>query len=84
MYLFFWLHWVFIAAHRHSLVTGSGATLGYGARASCCCGFSWWGAQALDSWASVVVAHGSGCPEACEIFPDQGSNPRSLYWQANF
>ena len=32
---------------------------------------------------SVVVAHGSSCPAACGIFPDQGSNPRPLHWQAD-
>ena len=37
-----------------------------------------WGAQA-----SVVVAHRLCCPTACEIFLDQGSNPRPLRWQAD-
>ena len=31
---------------------------------------------------SVVVAHGPGCSAACGIFPDQGSNPCPLHWQA--
>ena len=30
------------------------------------------------------MAHGLGCPEACGIFPDQGSNPCLLRWQAGF
>ena len=30
------------------------------------------------------MAHGLGCSEACGIFPDQGSNPRLLHWQAGF
>ena len=34
-------------------------------------------------WASVVVAHRLSCPEAHGIFPDQGSNPCSLHWQAD-
>ena len=39
-----------------------GATLRCSARASHCSGFSCWGAQALGTWASVVVAHGlSSC-----------------------
>ena len=29
----------------------------------------------------MVVAHGFHCSVACEIFPDQGSNPCLLYWQ---
>ena len=32
---------------------------------------------------SVVVAHGPGCSAECGIFPDQGSNPCSLHWQAD-
>ena len=32
---------------------------------------------------SVVVAHGPSCSIACGIFPDQGSNPCPLHWQAD-
>ena len=32
---------------------------------------------------SVVVAHGLSCSAAYGIFPDQGSNPCPLHWQAN-
>ena len=32
---------------------------------------------------SVVVAHRPSCSAACGIFPDQGSNPCPLHWQAN-
>ena len=32
---------------------------------------------------SVVVAHGPSCSAACRIFPDQGSNPCPLHWQAD-
>ncbi|KAJ8797064.1 hypothetical protein J1605_001874 [Eschrichtius robustus] len=32
---------------------------------------------------SVIVAHGSSCSVACGIFPDQGSNPCPLHWQAD-
>ena len=32
---------------------------------------------------SVAVAHGPSCSAACGIFPDQGSNPRPLHWQAD-
>ena len=31
----------------------------------------------------VVVAHGLSCSTACGIFPDQGSNPCPLHWQAD-
>ena len=50
--------------HGLSLVAASwgGATLGCGARASRCGGFSCCGARALGVWASVVVACGlSSC-----------------------
>ena len=32
---------------------------------------------------SVVVAHGASHSAACGIFPDQGSNPCPLHWQAD-
>ena len=32
---------------------------------------------------SVAVAHGPSCSVACEIFPDQDSNPCPLHWQAD-
>ena len=32
---------------------------------------------------SVVVAHGPSYSVACRIFPDQGSNPCPLHWQAD-
>ena len=31
--------------------------------------------------ASVVVARGLSCPEACGIFPEQGSHACPLHWQ---
>ena len=32
---------------------------------------------------SVIVVHGPSCSAACGIFPDQGSNPCPLHWQAD-
>ena len=32
---------------------------------------------------SVVVVHGLSCSAACGTFPDQGSNPCPLHWQAD-
>ena len=32
---------------------------------------------------SAVVAQGPSCSAACGIFPDQGSNPCPLHWQAD-
>ena len=54
-----------------------------GAWAYHCGGFSCCGARALGVWASVLVAQGLSCSVACGIFPDQGSNPCPLRWQAD-
>ena len=62
-----------------------------------CCGAWALGAQAsvvvarglssCGSWAlersSVVAVHGLSCSVASGIFPDQGSNPCPLHWQAD-
>ena len=32
---------------------------------------------------SVIVAHGPSCSAACGIFPDRGTNPCPLQWQAD-
>ena len=32
---------------------------------------------------SVIAAHGPSCSAACGIFPDQGTNPCPLHWQAD-
>ena len=52
---------------------------------SSCVGFSSCSTQAheLQLAGSVVVAHGLSCYMECGIFPDQGSNPCPLHWQAN-
>ena len=52
-------------------------------RSSHCGGFSCCKAQALSMRASVVMAYGLNCPTACRIFPEQGSNPCRLDWQAD-
>ena len=38
--------------------------------------------QALST-GLTVVAYGLSCSVACEIFPDQGSNPCLLHWQVD-
>ena len=40
-------------------------------------------ARGLQSAGSAAVAHGPSCSVACGIFPDQGSNPCPLHWQAD-
>ena len=61
-----------------------GATLHRGARASHYRGLSL-AEHRLGSRraGSVIVAHGPICSAACGIFPDQGSNPCPLRWQAD-
>ena len=60
----------------------------------CCCtwAFSSCGEQGLlflvvrgllIAVASLVVEHRLSCSAACGIFPDQGSNPCPLHWQAD-
>ena len=54
-----------------------------GAWASCHCGSSSCGAQALGSQASVVVVLRLSCSMACGVFPDWGTNSCPLHWQAD-
>ena len=59
-----------------------GAPLHRGARASHYLGLSLPSTGSRRA-GSVIVAHGPSCSSACGIFPDQGSNPRPLHWQAD-
>ena len=81
--LFFWLCWVFISVRGLSLVAVSG-----GHYSSRCAGLSLSRPLLLRSTGSrcavsVVVAYGPSCSAACGLFPDQGSNPCPLHWQAD-
>ena len=49
----------------------------------CHSGFSLVAAPGLQNMGSVAVVHWLSCSVACEIFPDQGSNPCLLLWQAD-
>ena len=60
----------------------AGATLHRGARASHHHGLSLWSTGSRRA-GSAVVAHGPSCSAACGIFPEQGSNPCPLHWQAD-
>ena len=78
----FWLCWVFVSVRGLSLVAASG-----GHSSSRCAGLSLSRPLLLRSTGSrcagsVVVAHGPSCSAECGIFPDQGSNPCPLHWQA--
>ena len=60
----------------------AGATLHRGARASHYRGLSLRSTGSRRA-GSVIVAHRPSCSAACGIFPDQGSNPCPLHWQAD-
>ena len=82
-YLFIWLCWVFVSVRGLSLAAASG-----GHSSSRCAGLSLSRPVLLRSTGSrcagsAVVAHGPSCSAACGIFPDQGSNPCPLHWQAD-
>ena len=82
-YFYFWLCWVFVSVRGLSLVAASG-----GHSSLRCAGLSLLRPLLLRSTGSrragsVVVAHGPSCSAACGIFPDQGSNPCPLHWQAD-
>ena len=83
LFIYFWLCWVFVSVRGLSLVAASG-----GHSSSRCAGLSLLRPLPLRSTGSrcagsVAVAHGPSCSVACGIFPDQGSNPCPLHWQAD-
>ena len=83
LFIYFWLCWVFVSVRGLSPVAASG-----GHSSSRCAGLSLLQPLLLRSTGSrrtgsVVVAHGPSRSAACGIFPDQGSNPCSLHWQAD-
>ena len=83
LFIYLWLCWVFVSVRGLSLVVASG-----GHSSSQCAGLSLSRPLFLRSTGSrragsVVVAHGLSCSVACGTFPDQGSNPCPLHWQAD-
>ena len=83
LFIYLWLCWVFVSLRGLSLVAASG-----GHSSSQCAGLSL--SRPLLLWStgsrragSVVVEHRPSCSAACGIFPDQGSNPCPLHWQAD-
>ena len=81
--IYLWLCWIFVSVREPSPVVAS-----RGHSSSRCAGLSLSRPLLLRSTgsrraSSVVVAHGPSCSAACGIFPDQGSNPCPLHWQAD-
>ena len=82
-FIYLWLCWVFVSVRGLSLVVASG-----GHSSSRCSGLSLSRPLSLQKTGSrragsVMVTHGPSCSAACGIFPDQGSNPCPLHWQAD-
>ena len=83
LFIYLWLCWVLVSVQGLSLVVASG-----GHSSSRCAGLSLSRPLLLRSTGSrragsVTVAHGPSRSAACGIFPDQGSNPCPLHWQAD-
>ena len=83
LFIYLWLCWVFVSVRGLSPVAAS-----RGHSSSRCAGLSLSRPLLLRSTgsrraSSVIVAHGPSCSVACGIFPDQGSNPCPLHWQAD-
>ena len=83
LFIYLWLCWVFVSVRGLSLIVASGSH-----SSSRCAGLSPLRPLLLRSpgsrgAGSVIVAHGPSCSVACGIFPDQGSNPCPLHWQAD-
>ena len=83
LFIYLWLCWVLVSVRGLSLVVASGSH-----SSSRCAGLSLSRPQLLRSTGSrrtgsVTVAYGPSCSAACGIFPDQGSNPCPLHWQAD-
>ena len=83
LFIYFWLCRVFVSVRGLSLVAASVVH-----SSSRCAGLSLSRPLLLRSTGyrragSVIVAHGPSCSAACGIFPDQGSNPCPLHWQAD-
>ena len=80
---YLWMCWVFVSVQGLSLVAASG-----GHSSSQCAGLSLSRPLLLQRTGSrhagsATVAHGPSRSAACGIFPDQGSNPCPLHWQAD-
>ena len=81
--IYFWLLWVFVGAHRYSLIVQSGGYCQLAVLKLVNAAAPPAAERRLQSTGLVVGAHGLCCPEACVVFPDQGSNPHPLHGQAD-
>lgn len=76
LFIWFWLHWVFVAVQGLSLTVVSRS---YSLLWCWTSYLHWllllWGNRLQGLRVSVVAAHGLRCPTACAVFQDQGSKP---------
>ena len=75
--------WVFIATHRLSLVAASWGCPLVAVHRLLIAVPSLVQSMGSRHAGSAVTAHGLCCSMGCGIFPDQGSNPCPLHWQAD-
>ena len=83
LFIYLWLCWVLVSVRGLSPVAASG-----GHSSSRCAGLPPSRPLPLRSTGSrracsIIVAHGPSRSAARGIFPDQGSNPCPLHWQAD-
>ena len=83
LFIYLWLCWVLVSVRGISPVAASG-----GHSSSRCAGLSLSRPLLLRSTGSrragsAIVVHRPSRSAACGIFPDQGSNPCPLHWQAD-
>ena len=90
--IYFWLCWVFVAAHRLSLDAASRSYSPVAVYRHLIAVASLFGKHGLQgsgfnscgACTSVAVVHRLSCPTTCGIFLDQGLNLFSLCWQADY
>ena len=83
LFIYFWLCWVFVSVRGFSVVAASG-----GHSSSRCTGLSLSRPLVVEHRLQMHRLSSCGsraysCSTACGIFPDQGSNPCPLHWQAD-
>ena len=83
IYLFMAVLGLCFCARAFSSCGERGATLHRGARASSLSRPLLLRSTGSRRAGSAIVAHRPSCSAACGIFPDQGSNPCPLHWQAD-
>ena len=84
LFIYFWLHWVFAAAHGLPLAAMRGLLGVVASRVAECELQELRLTGSRASAGSAVAVCGLICSSACGIFPDQGSNPGLLHWQVDF